>query len=258
MILRRFAQALNEQNWTAITIEFVLLVLGVFLGIQVANWNQALTDRFVADRYLADIAGDIRSDLSELASTRAAALDRIGASSYILRQAGASALVPDLELNPTTNAALAGFDHMTIPDVAAPAVDRRNRLWSLTTDIYMYDANRSAYDALVSSGKIDLINDERVKVVLREYYYLVNALSATQVRTLAPLRDQVVATGLARGHSHLGLADERALVAQVGKDPAFAASVATSRELAATHLLICLALEKKAHEALRLLEAGRS
>ena len=40
MILRRLAQNLREQNWTAITIEFVLLVLGVFLGIQVGNWNQ--------------------------------------------------------------------------------------------------------------------------------------------------------------------------------------------------------------------------
>lgn len=257
MILRRFAKALKEQNWAAITIEFVLLVLGVFLGIQVANWNQALADRRVADKYLADIADDIRSDLSELASTRDSALDRIGASSYILRRAGVSALAPGLELTATPNAAVVGFGHITIPDVAAPPVERRNRLWWLTTDIYMYDANRSAYDALVSSGKIDLIDDERVKVVLREYYYLVNALSATQVRTLAPLRLQVIATGLARGHSHMGIADERALVEQVGNDPAFAASVATSRELAAGHLLLCLALEKKAHEALRLLEAGR-
>lgn len=40
MILRRFAQALKEQNWTAIWIEFVLLIAGVFLGIQVSNWNQ--------------------------------------------------------------------------------------------------------------------------------------------------------------------------------------------------------------------------
>ena len=39
MILRRFSQALREQNWTAIVIEFVLLVVGVFLGIQVSNWN---------------------------------------------------------------------------------------------------------------------------------------------------------------------------------------------------------------------------
>jgi hypothetical protein len=258
MILRRFAQALNEQNWTAITIEFVLLVLGVFLGIQVANWNQALADRRVADRYLADIAGDIRSDLSELTSARASALDRIGASSYILRQAGVSAVAPGLELTRSPNAAIADFGRITIPDVAAPSVERRSQLWLLTTDTYMYDSNRSAYDALVSSGKVDLINDERVKVVLREYYYLVNALSATQVRTLAPLRNQLIAAGLARGYSYMGVADERALVGQVGKDPAFAASVATSRELAAAHLLLCLALEKKAHEALRLLDAGRS
>jgi hypothetical protein len=40
MILRRLSQSLKEQNWTAIWIEFVLLVAGVFLGIQVANWNQ--------------------------------------------------------------------------------------------------------------------------------------------------------------------------------------------------------------------------
>ena len=58
MILRRFTQALKEQNWTAITIEFVLLVLGVFLGIQVGNWNQqrgtaqqaqVFTDRLMVD-----------------------------------------------------------------------------------------------------------------------------------------------------------------------------------------------------------------
>lgn len=37
MILRRFAQNLKEQHWIAIGIEFVLLVSGVFRGIQVAN-----------------------------------------------------------------------------------------------------------------------------------------------------------------------------------------------------------------------------
>ncbi len=40
MILRRLSQSLKEQNWAAIWIEFILLVAGVFLGIQVANWNQ--------------------------------------------------------------------------------------------------------------------------------------------------------------------------------------------------------------------------
>jgi len=39
MLLRRFAESLKSQNWTAIWIEFILLVSGVFLGIQVSNWN---------------------------------------------------------------------------------------------------------------------------------------------------------------------------------------------------------------------------
>lgn len=44
MILRRLSHSLKEQNWTAIWIEFVLLVAGVFLGIQVANWDQDRAD----------------------------------------------------------------------------------------------------------------------------------------------------------------------------------------------------------------------
>lgn len=40
MILRRLTQNLKEQNWTAIGIELVILVLGVFIGIQVSNWNE--------------------------------------------------------------------------------------------------------------------------------------------------------------------------------------------------------------------------
>ena len=44
MILRRLSQSLKEQNWTAIWIEFILLVTGVFLGIQVANWNATQQD----------------------------------------------------------------------------------------------------------------------------------------------------------------------------------------------------------------------
>jgi len=62
MILRRLTQSLKQQNWTAILIEFVLLVLGVFLGIQVSNWNQRrATDQEAAvftERLKADLRGE--------------------------------------------------------------------------------------------------------------------------------------------------------------------------------------------------------
>lgn len=41
MILRRFAEHLRKQPWTAIGIEFVIVVVGVFVGLQVENWNEA-------------------------------------------------------------------------------------------------------------------------------------------------------------------------------------------------------------------------
>lgn len=40
MILRRLSANLRSQNWVAIVIEFVLVILGVFLGIAAANWNE--------------------------------------------------------------------------------------------------------------------------------------------------------------------------------------------------------------------------
>ncbi|MBL0164131.1 MAG: hypothetical protein IPP82_10990 [Xanthomonadales bacterium] len=40
MILRRLTEHLKQQHWTAIGIELVIVVLGVFLGMQVSNWNE--------------------------------------------------------------------------------------------------------------------------------------------------------------------------------------------------------------------------
>jgi len=39
LILSRIAQALREQNWTAVALEFTIVTLGVLLGSLVAQWN---------------------------------------------------------------------------------------------------------------------------------------------------------------------------------------------------------------------------
>jgi hypothetical protein len=62
MILRRLAQNLREQNWTAITIEFVLLVAGVFLGLQVGNWNQQRGLDRQAAVFTERLVGDLREE----------------------------------------------------------------------------------------------------------------------------------------------------------------------------------------------------
>ncbi len=39
MILRRIAQAFRQQDWFTVFVEISIVVLGVFLGLQVNNWN---------------------------------------------------------------------------------------------------------------------------------------------------------------------------------------------------------------------------
>jgi len=45
MILRRVMKHVRDQNWLAVGIDFLIVVTGVFIGIQVANWNAERLER---------------------------------------------------------------------------------------------------------------------------------------------------------------------------------------------------------------------
>jgi hypothetical protein len=61
MILRRITQHVREQNWTAIAIDFLIVVVGVFIGIQVSNWNETRNE-IARERLL---LGELRAELAE-------------------------------------------------------------------------------------------------------------------------------------------------------------------------------------------------
>lgn len=41
MILRRLTEHVKAQNWFAVGLDFLIVVLGVFIGLQVNNWNES-------------------------------------------------------------------------------------------------------------------------------------------------------------------------------------------------------------------------
>ncbi|MFT7313986.1 MAG: hypothetical protein ACI9J5_002127 [Paraglaciecola sp.] len=63
MILRHVIKHFRNQEWTAIAIDFVIVVVGVFVGIQVANWNQAQNDMSLGTAYLKRIQLDVETDI---------------------------------------------------------------------------------------------------------------------------------------------------------------------------------------------------
>ncbi len=44
MLLRRITKHVTEQNWFAVLIDFLIVVVGVFIGIQIGNWNDSRLD----------------------------------------------------------------------------------------------------------------------------------------------------------------------------------------------------------------------
>jgi len=45
MLLRRVTNHVQNQNWFAVFIDFIIVVIGVFIGIQVANWSAIQNDK---------------------------------------------------------------------------------------------------------------------------------------------------------------------------------------------------------------------
>lgn len=66
MILRSVIRHVREQNWTAVGIDFLIVVVGVFVGIQVSNWNESRHEAERARSYLDRIHSDLQTDISEL------------------------------------------------------------------------------------------------------------------------------------------------------------------------------------------------
>lgn len=64
MILRRITEHVKTQNWFAVGLDFAIVVVGVFIGIQVANWNEARSNEVLARDYIGRLATDVELELA--------------------------------------------------------------------------------------------------------------------------------------------------------------------------------------------------
>jgi hypothetical protein len=66
MLLRRIIEHTNAQNWTAIMIDFVIVVVGVFIGIQVANWNEQLAFERREQVLTQELRGEVVQNMADV------------------------------------------------------------------------------------------------------------------------------------------------------------------------------------------------
>ena len=63
MLLRRITKHIKDQNWFAVGVDFVIVVVGVFIGIQVANWNDTRNNEAALKASLARLDKEVTQNL---------------------------------------------------------------------------------------------------------------------------------------------------------------------------------------------------
>lgn len=165
MIQRRLGERLKQQDWVAVTIELILVVVGVFLGIQVANWNDQRKERSLEAAYQSRIAQDVRSDADELNEIIRVSAVRMALLNVILPKASGAPL-------PT------GFDSARGRVAIEPVLpyDPKSR-FSPTYALFILtplDGNRSAYQTMISTGAIADMHDIATLRRIQDYYAAVD------------------------------------------------------------------------------------
>lgn len=62
MILTRLTRAIREQNWFAVTLEFLIVIAGVVIGFQITAWREDVSQREMGRDYVERIVEELRAN----------------------------------------------------------------------------------------------------------------------------------------------------------------------------------------------------
>tara|TARA_R110000787_G_scaffold263916_1_gene369811 strand:- start:1095 stop:1841 length:747 start_codon:yes stop_codon:yes gene_type:complete len=141
VILRRLATAFHKQDWFTVVIETLIVMFGVFLGLQVNNWNQARFERADTHNVLERLERDFE-------------LQRTLTSRSIRQQ--------ELLLEATSR---------LITGIRAGELDEQtlNEDLALVDSVSTFPGPSAAFQELVSTGRMRLIANEDLRDKLYEF-----------------------------------------------------------------------------------------
>ncbi len=142
MAVRRIREHVASHNWFAVLVDLMIVIIGVFIGLQASNWNAARIERGAASAYRTQIIDDLIANERELA-------ERL----YYYRRVRSHAL-----------AAMEALEGVA-PRGEAFLVNSYQ-----ATQVSPIRMERSAYDEMIASGMAKSFADPAVRRRLSSYY----------------------------------------------------------------------------------------
>ncbi len=169
MILNRLARAFAQQHWGTVVLEILVVVVGIFLGLQVDDWNENRKFRQLESLYLDKLRSDLatmRQDLDE---------------KFVDADATRRRMV----------AALAALEDCTLTDRARADLEFALVRYQVQNPINYLSAT---YDEMVVTGALARISDDSLKQQIASTFSQLVDLNATQraMRVSMPVVDRIV------------------------------------------------------------------
>ena len=144
MILRRIANGIKNQDWFVVLIEIFIVVIGIYIGLQVDDWNKARQDRQVEQLYLQELYEDVQSDRETLTVM-------IENSENILHQ-------------------MSDFLEQSALETPTWTLAEMNQTLRLIQNMPTVIVARRAFENLTGSGDLKLIRSRPLKNALAQYF----------------------------------------------------------------------------------------
>ncbi len=163
MVIRRIREHAATHNWFAVTIDILIVFIGVFLGIQANNWNEARITEAAAKTDRVRLIEDLRTN----------EVDLEGRLFYY---------------ESVRQHALKALEGFSSPDTGLGEAFLVNAYQA--SQIRQRPMRRFTYDELVSTGSLAGIGDRKLRERLDLYYLGVTSIDAN-IRDVPPYRDRI-------------------------------------------------------------------
>ncbi len=154
MILRRLAESLASQNWFTVLIEVLIVVVGIFIGLQVDDWNQARRDRLEERVYLEELLEDFETNRLALIRSTSSLEEIITAMTALLEQ--------------------------STMDTPAWTVDELNDAFRNIHRMPTFIPVERAFANLTGAGDLKLIRNRELKNALAQYFSATELVALVQ------------------------------------------------------------------------------
>jgi hypothetical protein len=165
MLLRRIIKHVKKQNWFAVFIDFLIVVVGILIAFQITEWNEAKDERIRERQIIEDMLADLEIDRSYYQDGLNLAVRKINAVNASLNGAGIVPLNFNWEL---INYNIYEYSPEAITETEDSLADSP-LLWSDTLNGVYPIPSTLTYDAIIGSGDIKLIKDRQLVRAIQLY-----------------------------------------------------------------------------------------